>query len=273
MELLKIELCGNDNWAKLRLNDNWNVIKANPNFLYKEIMDTILDKTNIYYYATQRKTSKTLSDARKDVKRAIKNGTIHISMKMIIEKLGFTKEEINISNTRLHGDIGELVMANFIDKFCDPSTIICKVSLKTSPRMSAYGNDNLFYDFQNKILYYGEAKFYERVKDALDNAVFSLNKHSNGELSYIYNSTNNLKSSTKKELKIVEKKFEKISLNDVSIANIIFIMNEDLYLKSNYEELLKEYKSKLNNCILVVFPILSKKDFLNYFKENIELYE
>lgn len=75
-------------------------------------------------------------------------------------------------------------------------------------------------------------------------------------------------------LKKVEKRFETIPLNDITIANIIFIMNEDTYLKNDYESFINKYQNRIGeNTILVLFPILSKKQLLEYFKENIKNYE
>lgn len=76
MEFKKIQLNNNEKWSKIRLDANWSIIKADPNYLYKKIMDIIFDKTNMYYYATQRKTSKTLKMAKKAAQEAMKNGTI-----------------------------------------------------------------------------------------------------------------------------------------------------------------------------------------------------
>lgn len=274
MEFKKIQLNNNEKWSKIRLDANWSIIKADPNYLYKKIMDIIFDKTNMYYYATQRKTSKTLKMAKKAAQEAMKNGTIEFSMKSIFENLGFTQDRFTLSNTQIHGDIGELVMANFIDTFCDPSTLICKLSLKTNPAMSVYGNDNIFHDYEKKILYYGEAKFHDSAAEALNDAINSLKQHNDGELSYIYNATNNFIAPNNKMLKKVEKRFETIPLNDITIANIIFIMNEDIYLKNDYESFINKYQNRIGeNTILVLFPILSKKQLLEYFKENIKNYE
>lgn len=51
-------------------------------------------------------------------------------------------------------------------------------------------------------------------------------------------------------------------------------MNEDIYLKNDYESFINKYQNRIGeNTILVLFPILSKKQLLEYFKENIKNYE
>ena len=51
-------------------------------------------------------------------------------------------------------------------------------------------------------------------------------------------------------------------------------MNEDVYLKHEYERILKTKSSLIKpNDIIAFVPVLSKEKFLKYFKENLRNYE
>lgn len=50
-------------------------------------------------------------------------------------------------------------------------------------------------------MYYGEAKFHDSAAEALNDAINSLKQHNDGELSYIYNATNNFIAPNNKMLK------------------------------------------------------------------------
>lgn len=270
-DFIKIELNNNPNWNKVRLDTNWSTIILNPDIIYKCILDIVFDKVNLYYYATQRRTSKTLKEAKQDAKKAIKNGTIEFSIDSILNNIGFKEEYIDVNNDRFCGDFGELVMANLIDQFTNVETIICKVSLKTSAKMSAYGNDNVFYDYKNKILYYGESKFRESASAGLKEALKSLDKHLSGELNYIINSTNVIIAKNKKKLRIVEKHIESIDVSDVSVRQLIFAMNDDIYKKSDYEQLINKLGVPVET-IIVLLPILSKTNFIDYIRGHLDDY-
>ena len=160
-----------------------------------------------------------------------------------------------------------------IDKFIDAKTIISKISLKTSPRMPIFGNDNVYYDFDNDILYFGESKFYNNFKSALRRAETSIDEHNNvEEISFVRTHTSSfIAENGHKRDKLVEK-FENIYSSNINIKSIIFIINDDIYCKKDYEADMISYFNSIekineisNEIIFVFLPILSKEEFLKYF--------
>ena len=134
-----------------------------------------------------------------------------------------------------------------------------------------------YYDYENDILYFGESKFYKNVEDGLKAAMDSIKKHSNvEEISFVRNHTTSfIAENDEKRFKVIEK-FETAYTEDISIKSIIFIINEDIYNKTNYEEVIIKYfgniemlESQTAEIILVFLPILSKEEFLEYFVRSV----
>ncbi len=267
----KIELLKNSSKLKLR-NYEWETIVLNKELLFEILYQLLLDKTNLFYYATQMTSTKTVNGSKEYIKKLIDKNIIDDSLNDIFSSIGWT--DIDITNTRFQGDLGEYLMTILIDTYLDCKTIISKVSLKTSPKVSAFGNDNIFYDFEKDILFYGEAKFYNSVKEALNSATSSLKLHNESELKFITTHSNFIIGEQREEL------IEKLELRrygEFSVKNIIFIISDDIYLKEDYDEILRDKSDKdtkfdiiLKNDIMVFLPILSKEEFLTYFKKEIE---
>lgn len=278
MELVKVKLLENDNYIKLRLNNcHWNILIANKTILFEAICDLLLDKTNMLFYATQKRSTKTLVETKKFVKKLEKNHFID-DINAVLVSLGWNDDKLNINSTIFQGDLGEYLSTILIDKLKISNTLISKVSLKTSPNMPSFGNDNLFFDRKKKVLYFGEAKFYGKLSDGLTRAVKSLSEHSKGisEISYITTHTSTFIAQNKRELRKTEQIFENLSINDVKIGSISFIIMNDKYKKLDIEKLFIKYENEgkipkhlVENSYIVILPILSKNEFLKYFKEQI----
>lgn len=275
-----INLFDNENIKKIRLKlYTWDEILGDENILYKAICDLLLSEENLFYYATQKESTKTLESTKLYVKRLIEKNIIDTKLEDIYTSIGWKGREINIDNTRFQGDLAEYLMSILIDKITNIDTLISKVSLKTSPRMSSYGNDNIYFDYEKDILYYGESKFYDNTKDAISQAISSINKHANiEEICYIRSHDNVFiaEDGSKRE-RIIEELEEK-EIEDVTIKNIFFVANDDIYLKEDYERVLleklktmDEINAKSVDIIMVFLPVLSKNKFLNYFKERLNV--
>lgn len=279
MDFGEVKLFDNENIKKIRLKTyEWEELLGDKTILYSAICDLLLSEENLFYYATQKESTKTLVDTKKYVKKLVEKNIIDSKLSDIFSNIGWEKERIDIDNSRFQGDLAEYLMCILMDKITNIDTLISKVSLKTSPRMSSYGNDNIYYDYENDILYYGESKFYENVSSAINRAKDSLKKHADAEeFSYIrsHDSVFIAEDGSKRE-KIIEELEEK-EIQDVNIKSVFFIANEDVYLKEDYE-------SKMLNCfkteqelnirsaelIMIFLPILSKKEFLKYFKGRLD---
>lgn len=277
MELGKVNLFNKDNTIKIRLkNITWEDLFADKTILFNVISDMLLDEKNLLYYATQKESTKTIVDTKKYVDSLIKNNNLIYAIDDVFNALGW-KDEINIENTRFQGDLAEYLMSILLDKFTNVETLVSKISFKTSSKMSVYGNDNVYFDYENDILYFGESKFYKDVRVGLDEALKSIESHSTiKEISFVRNHTSSfIAENDEKRIKVVEK-YENAYIDDLNIRSIIFVINQDIYEKEKYEEMLIEYfsnkdfiQSETEELIMVFLPILSKKEFLKFFERRV----
>lgn len=279
MDFGEVRLFDNENIKKIRLTAyKWEELIGNKEILYKALCDLLLSEENLFYYASQKESTKTLVDTRKYIKKLIDKDIIDSTIEDVLSGIGWKKEQININSTHFQGDLAEYLMCILLDKITNVDTIISKVSLKTSPRMPSYGNDNIYYDYEKEILYYGESKFYDNVSSAIKRAKESLEQHANAEEFSFIRSHDNviIAEDGTKRIKIIEELEEK-SIEEITIKSIFFIANDDIYLKADYEsKIIEKFESieKLNiksaELIMVFLPILSKGEFLNYFKGRLE---
>lgn len=282
MDFGEIKLFDNENIRKIRLSTyTWEELLGDKKILYKALCDLLLAEENLFYYTTQKESTKTLVDTRNYVKKLIEKGIIDSKIKDIFSTIGWEKGQIDINNTRFQGDLAEYLMCILLDKITNIDTIISKVSLKTSPRMSSFGNDNVYYDYENEVLYYGESKFYDNIGRAINKAIESLEQHLNAEeFSYIRTHDNAIIAEDgTKRIKIIEELEEK-SMEEINIKSVFFIANDDVYLKTDYESkiveafgTLEEINVKSAELIMVFLPILSKREFLEYFKGRLNEFE
>ncbi len=269
----KIDLFENDKISKIRLKSiSWDELFDDKTILYKSICDLLLNEENLLYYVTQKESSKTLVETRKYVKRLIENGNVLNSINDIFNSIGWNKD-IDILNTTFQGDLAEYLMSILLDKITNIETLISKISFKTSPNMPVYGNDNVYYDYENDTLYFGESKFYNDIEQALNKAMKSIEKHATiEEISFVRNHTSAfIAENGEKRTRMVEK-FEQNFADNINIKSIIFIVNDDIYEKDKYETAVLSYFKTIDKIeevsseiIFVFLPILSKTDFLNYF--------
>lgn len=273
----KVELLNNEFISKIKIKEySWEDLINSKNILYDGLCDLILNNENIFYYATQKTSSKTVMKTREYVKKLIENNTIDVAMNDIFNSLGWN-ENIDIENKVFQGDIAEYLMSIFIDKFTNINTLISKISLKTSSKMPIYGNDNVYYDYEKEILYFGESKFYSDFIEGLKAAIKSIEKHNNiSEISFVRNSTNLFIAENNERREKLEEIFESAYVDEINIKTIIFIANDDIYEKEKYEEKILEFYgsieeilSKTEEIVFVFLPVLSKKEFLEYFKRRV----
>ena len=279
MNFGEVRLFDNENIKKIRLTAyKWEELIGNKEILYKALCDLLLSEENLFYYASQKESTKTLVDTRKYIKKLIDKDIIDSTIEDVLSGIGWKEEQININSTHFQGDLAEYLMCILLDKITNVDTIISKVSLKTSPRMPSYGNDNIYYDYEKEILYYGESKFYDNVSSAIKRAKESLEQHANAEEFSFIRSHDNviIAEDGTKRIKIIEELGEK-SIEEITIKSIFFIANDDIYLKADYEskiierfESIEDLNIKSAELIMVFLPILSKGEFLNYFKGRLE---
>lgn len=275
----KVNLLNKQSLIKIKLkNTQWSIILSNKDILFEAITDLLLDKVNLFFYTTQKTTTKTLKESKQFVNDLYVKGLLDEELKTVFTSIGWDKDTLNINSSIFQGDLGEYLSVILIDKLNISSTLISKVSLKTSPKMPSYGNDNIYFDYEKNILYFGESKFHEKLSEGFSSAIRSLNKHKTDEIeiSFISNHTGSFIAENSKKLSYVEKKFNVVSSQSVDIGIISFIIMDDKYSKEDIESLLKDYYSKgkikdsdIINSYIIALPIISKQEFLKYFKKRI----
>ena len=282
IKLKSVILNNKDQYVKIKHADyDWNILLLKKELLFDILCELALNKINMFYYLTQKSSTKTLSETMSFVELLEKQGLFIEKLNTVFDILGWKKSKLNIESTVFQGDLAEYLMSILIDRFGFSKTLISKISLKTNPNMPVYGNDNIYYDSSKKVLYFGESKFYESMDNALKNALESIEKHKTiTEISSLENHTNNFIAENGETLKKLQQKFEIVDSSSFSIASICFVVEDELYLKKDIETIItkytlnSKYKKIIDNSLIIILPILSKKDFLEYFKNRIgELYE
>lgn len=281
MELVKKDFSLYTDVSRIVLNGfTFKQLKIDATNLYGVISNLLLNDENLFYYCTQRTSCRTLKETKKYVKQLIRSNILEAEIKTILKNLKWDKESIQIKSNKFSGDLGEYLMNIIIETFDISKTLISKVSLKTSPSMPAFGNDNIYFNYENNILYFGEAKFYNNTNDALESAFNSINSHfdNSKEISFIKNHTSTFIAEDGRVLKKIEKKLETIDISKIHCKSITFIMSDDNYEESDYINDLKKFASVDNNknkyieeSIIIFLPIISKNDFLTYFEEKVKL--
>lgn len=276
-EFDKVVLNNNEKHLKIRLSGiNWTIINADKSLLFDAVCDLILDVNNLYYYASCKSYSMTTEEIVKHIETLNDSSLLSTDLKDIFTCIGWMPAP-SIDNTVFQGDLSELLMCILIDKLKISNTLISNVYLKTSPGTAAHGNDNIFYDYKNKILYYGESKFYESMDLALTKAYTSLTAHAsnNNEIAYIRTHTVNFIAENATMRQQLQQTFESIQPGDYSLSSITFVMEEDKFIKSDVESILLDHPEfdsssvPFKDCYVIVFPILKKRDFLNHFLRRV----
>lgn len=277
MSFYAVKLFDVENVKKIRVKDyEWEVLLADKHILYEIICDLLLSKENMFYYVTQKESTKTLMETREYVDILIEKKIIDNNIEEIMQCIGWSEDKLNINSTIFQGDLAEYLMCIFVDQITNIDTIISKTSLKTSPGMPSFGNDNIFYDYENDILYYGEAKFYNDIDSALTRAQSSIEKHSgNLEFSFIKTHTNTFIAENDQKRKKVVEKFETRNIEEITVKSVSFIVNDDIHERKDYEQSIIDKFQNVENIIaeekiMIFLPILSKSEFLEYFKKRLK---
>lgn len=280
MDLVNKKIAKYADVNRIILNEvTFSQLKLDATDLYEIIANMILDKENLFFYCTQRSSCRTFKDTKKYVKQLIKRKILNFEIDTILKSLKWDDGSIDIYSRKFSGDLGEYLMCIIIEQFDISNVLISKVSLKTSPSMPAFGNDNIFYDYKNNTLFFGEAKFYQDTKMALEEAFNSINEHSKNaiEFSFIKNHTASFIAEDGRELQKIEKKLETVNFSNVKFTSITFIMSDDNYNEEDYINDLQSFTrsnsekfSYVNESIVVFLPIISKNGFLSYFERKVK---
>lgn len=252
---------------KIRLKYyTWDDLNANNKPLHENLIDINFDRENVFNLATS-KSSNAYKLLDKDI--------LTVLYRSALNTIGFISEDLDMERTVLHGDIGEFLMNYMVRKYImqdNPDLyLLPKLVFKTDPNMAVHGNDGTFYNKKTKKIYYLEAKFYLNLKEALNHAIDSINKHNNNR---DYNFINN---NAEKLRNLANNLTADILYVDENIEDnyIIFLMCADMYKIEDVHNIIKT-NDKLNaldvsdKLTIIVLPILNKNNFMNLFKEKSE---
>ena len=276
-----INLLNNANYYKIRLDGvNWSVINADQNLLFEALANLLLNEENLLYYASSKSSCMTLEETRDFINESVKNDNLKASLSDCLSCLGwYDKKILKNSNTVFQGDIAEILMSIFIDMFGISKTLISKIIFKTSRKRAVHGNDNIYYDVNKNILYFGESKFYKKLKKAISNSLTSIKQHSKRaiEFSFVKNHTNDIIAGDASARKKLQQTFETKNKKDVYFGAISYVMSDQYYMKDDIEKVIKELSSKINKIKckdfkLIIVPILDKEKFLDFFIEKVKNY-
>ena len=244
---------------------NWEELLANNDILFRNLIKLIFNENNVFKIATTYNP---------DIN--YEQSTLRKKYYSALQSIGFiNKDEININNTHLHGDIGEFLMHTLISIFMKSRNvekyIFPKLVFKTNPKMPVYGNDGTIYIPEKKEIYYMEAKFYGSLADAITSGIDSLLKHNEAckeNIDHNVELFRNIKTNRINEVVEITK--------DVKEKLILFLMCDDMYMEADLKkcveknEKLIKFKSKFD-VIIFILPVLSKEKFLSYFKSESSL--
>lgn len=279
----KVFLKSDRNRIKIRYSDlSWSVLILAKKILFDAICDLLLDPKNLYYYASNKSFSMTMNDIKNHINSLADDSIISNDLNSIFVNIGWLPiEQLDIDNTVLQGDLGELLMCILMDKLEISKTLISNVCFKTAPKSSAHGTDNVFFDSNNKILYFGESKFHKTLEDCLNSAITSLKSHASDsfEISFIQTHTNDFIAEDGTTRQSIQQSLETFAPGSYKISSIIFAMEEDLFLKKDVENEVFRHRTfdssetPFSDCIIVVLPIISKDEFLEHFLMRVSKYE
>tara|TARA_R110001606_G_scaffold365189_1_gene519936 strand:- start:1297 stop:2466 length:1170 start_codon:yes stop_codon:yes gene_type:complete len=237
----------------------WDELFLSNEILFNEINDKIFNKENVLKVASTYSPDTKYTDKQKQQKY------LHA-----LKSIGFISEMgVNTSHKTLHGDIGEFLMHIMLSEFLSEESsekyIFPKLVFKTSPKMAVYGNDGTIYLKDKKEIYYLEAKFYSDLNSAINKAVESLTAHNDVAQEELYHRIELFRNIKTDKLNEVVEIGEDVTEN---LALFLICDNfteyNDIYKVANENGKLNALKADFN-IILFVLPILSKKEYLEFF--------
>lgn len=261
-------------------------------FSEKKILSYFLNKTNITFDKTKADYASLYKGLANFFDEENKEVDLELLKKELSEYIDWEEygdDELLKFRKDKAGKIGEYIFHHILNEYFNLSCVIPKITLGTSPNMSVYGIDVIFWDAENYMLLFGESK----VSKSLDNGVSLINTSLGKYKKQIEHehlmvlSKNLLPIELPDKLKVfinTAVSFEKfIELSDIKIIGIpIFIMHgSDLDITSIRNVLNKIDKIELWDLEIVYYiisiPIFDKNKFqsiaIDFFREKSDLYE
>ena len=247
-----------------------------------ELINTITD-----WVYSQSKSEKLLDDF-------IKRGRSYANAFSEIQRSAFQKFRISEDEILVQGQLGELLLFCFLQKFFRAVPLLRKMPLTTSNMHERFGADAIHYKFDNNknIFYLGESKVYTsnyRFNAAFENALNSIID----SYEQLYNELNLYIYEDFLDDKLVEiaRQYKEATLENTEVHLVNFIMynetNEingesEQEIKNNIIEIIKDRCKKFdnnkidinNNTILkrmtyIIFPVWKITELTKIFSKKI----
>lgn len=201
-------------------------------------------------------------------------------IKYELKKINISKDKANITKKikreSSYGLFGELMLYSVVHNLLNNKDIlISKLSFITAPGTYSHGSDGIFIDIENKILYFGEAKFTLDLKSAFEQALSSLKEVEERikiDNSIIYCHESDMKNN------FTLKTFENEEIEKFKKCIIIFALNGREYIGEEIKAIVKLYESKFSAILgegisfeILIFPIIDKEELKNKIAKQVSI--
>ena len=250
----------------------------------EELSDTIVD----WIYSSEK---------YKEIKdELVKNGKSEASASQYIGRKAKNKFRANKNseNILIQGQMGELLLCHFIQKYMKAVPLLRKMNIATSPDHERFGADAIHFKIENgkNIIILGEAKTYtskykfnEAFSDAIDSILNTYNKHRSEVELYVHEDF------LDDEMNKIAEKYLNNTLKPVEIQLVSIVTYNELSqinkideytIRNDIEKIIEErYKNFDNNKIdisknpilsritYIVFPVWDLKELAEKFQKLI----
>ena len=263
-------------------------IKINEDCFYDKICEYLLDEKKINAYTSvniEITNELTEQDYQNIYHRLIQfidyEKIININDFLDSEIIKYLYENLEHKNEDLRRDkwgrIGEYIFNMILDSYFHLDCVVRKFALNTSPNMSVYGIDTVHCSLEDRIIYFGESKFVEHIKDGvklINKSLAEYDKQIANE--YLTISSRNVQRNINFVNEILNHNiaytFQEF-INKTGIETIgipIFIAHAgDIDEEKVFEELKNVTRNSFyglkTNYIVISFPILDKEKFRDSF--------
>lgn len=153
-------------------------IKINEDCFYDKICKYLLDEKKINTYTSvnieitnELKEQDYINIYHRLIQFIDYEKIVNINDFVDPEIIKYLDENLEHENTDLRKDkwgrIGEYIFNMILDSYFRLDCVVRKFALNTSPNMSVYGIDSVHCSLKDKIIYFGESKFVENIKDGV----------------------------------------------------------------------------------------------------------
>ncbi len=228
----------------MNVNLRFKYLKFNPQGEPKLdlLLNTLLNHITHYCCSAQKQANN--SKATKTEQDAIQN-ELYREVKNLFRK--WDKEKVKNEANITSGELGEMILWFLMEAVLEAPQVVAKMDLKTNPNLESFGSDGIHVKIKGDLLnlYFGEAKLYKNISNALISVFDSLeNFHSNNE---------RLK---KNELRLVTSHYKHLT-NDAQDKIYDYITDN-----------IKSDDIVINHSCLVGFDWSAYKDFKNKTKDE-----